>query len=258
MNGDVLVLKLVTTPLIIALVSWIERRFGPAVAGLVFGFPMTSSLASAFLAVEQGPAFARDAAAGMQAGIVALAVFILAFAHAARARRWPRALATAAAAYVPAAALLVWAGLAFLAVTALAVATLAIAFVAMPRRIGPVPSRPRSRAELPARMAIGTALVVGFTTAADALGPLATGVLLLVPAVTAMLASFVLAQAGASAAIRLLRGVALGAFSFVAFFFVLATALTTMATGLAFVLAGLAAVGCSGLTYRLGISRQPA
>src|ERR1041385_5790315 len=45
--------KLVATPLLISFVYLVERRFGHAVAGLVFGFPLTSALATSFLAAEQ-------------------------------------------------------------------------------------------------------------------------------------------------------------------------------------------------------------
>jgi uncharacterized membrane protein YuzA (DUF378 family) len=92
-------------------------------------------------------------------------------------------------------------------------------------------------------------------TAAAALGPLATGLLLLFPAVTSTLACFILARAGPAAVVRLLRGTAWGCFSFVAFFVVVGATFGQMPTAAAFVLAGLAAVGASGVTWRLGISR---
>ncbi|MEK6976547.1 MAG: hypothetical protein AABY18_09425 [Candidatus Thermoplasmatota archaeon] len=72
MDATLLAVKLVATPLVILLIYAIERRWGHAVAGLVFGLPLTSSLATAFLAAEQGSGFARDTAAGMQAGIAAV------------------------------------------------------------------------------------------------------------------------------------------------------------------------------------------
>jgi hypothetical protein len=254
-----LLLKLVTTPLVILLVYAIERRWGHAVAGLVFGLPLTSSLATAFLAAEQGAGFARDSAAGMQAGIATLGVFLLAFGHAAARRAsWPLALAVALAAYAPAALLLGWLDLGFPAATLVATATLAAAVAFMPRRLGPVAPRPQGRWELPLRVSVGTTLVVGITAAAADLGPTATGLLLLVPAVTSTVSCFVLARAGPAAVVRMLRGVAWGAFSFVAFFVVVGAAFTTMPTGVAFLLAGLAAVGASGVTWRLGVSRLPA
>jgi uncharacterized membrane protein (GlpM family) len=253
---DTLLAKLVATPILICLVYAIERRYGHAVAGLVFGFPLTSALATAFLAAEQGAAFARQTVPGMMAGITTLGVFLLAFAHAgARRPKWPVALALAFAAYVPTALLLGWLGLGFAASTLLAIAVLGAAVAGMPRRLGPVEPRPHGRWELPLRAAIGTTLVAVLTEAARDLGPVGTGLLLLFPAVTSTLASFVLTRAGPAAVVSMLRAMAWGCFSFVAFFVVVGQAFGTMPTVTAFVLAGLAAVGASGVTWRLGVSR---
>lgn len=256
--GASLVVKLVATPLVIALVYLVERRFGHAVAGLVFGFPLTSSLASAFLAAEQGAGFVRAAAPGLLAGIATFGVFLLAYGHAAaRGLRWPAVVAVALAAYVPAAVGLGLLDLGYWPAVGVAVVVLAVAAAGMPRGLGASPPQPHGRWELPLRAAIATALVVGLTAAASRVGPTATGLLLLVPVSTSTVASFVLARAGPAAAVRLLRGLAWGAFSFVAFFVVVGAAMATMPTALVFVLAGLAAVGCSGLTWRLAVSRQP-
>lgn len=259
MVDQLLVAKLVATPLLITAVYGIERRYGHAVAGLVFGFPLVSSLATAFLAAEQGAAFAADTVPGMMAGITTLGVFLLAFAHAAaRWPRWPVALSLAFAAYVPAALLLGWLQLGFAASTFLAVAVLAAGVVAMPRGLDEsAAARPHGRWELPLRAAIGTTLVAVLTEAARDLGPVGTGLLLLFPAVTSTLASFVLARGGPAAVVRMLRSVAWGCFSFVAFFVIVGQAFGTMPTAIAFMLAGLAAVGASGVTWRLGVSRLP-
>ena len=257
-DGGLLALKLVATPLTIALVTFIERRFGPSVAGLVFGFPLTSSLASVFLAVEQGPAFARDVTVGLLIGIATFGVFLASFAHAAaRGLRWPLALAVALAVYLPTAyggTLL--AGLGRTNAALLGMLVLGIAAASMPHLPAPAEPRPHGKWELPARMAIATGLIVLLTAIAARTGPLLTGVLLLVPASTSTVTSFVLSRAGPGAAVRLLRGLVWGAFSFVAFFVVAGNALTTMPTGLAFALAAVAAIGCSGLTWRLAISRH--
>lgn len=257
-DATLLALKLVATPLIILLVTAIERRFGHAVAGLVFGFPLTSSLASVFLAVEQGPAFARATAPGLLSGIATFGLFLLAYAHAAaRGARWPVALAVGLAVYVPAAALAATLDLGFASSTAVALITLAASAWAMPRRLEPAPPQPHAWWELPARITIATALIVAITAVAEEAGPLLTGLLLLIPASTSTVSSFVLARAGPAAVVRLLRGLAWGCFSFVSFFVVVGAAMDTMPTPLVFVLAGLAAVGCSGVTWRLGVSRQP-
>jgi hypothetical protein len=251
--------KLAATPLLIAFVYAVERRFGHAVAGLVFGFPLTSALATSFLAAEQGAAFARATVPGLLAGIATLAVFLLAYARAAaRWRSWPAALAAALACYAPVAVGLAWWGPDFAASIAVGVLALAAAVALMPRGLGPAPHRPHGRWELPLRAAIGTGLVVGLTAVARDLGPVGTGILLLFPAVTSTLSSFVLGRAGPAAVVRMLRSMAWGCFAFVAFFVVAGVSLGTMPTAVALVLAGLAAVGAGGITWRLGVSRLAA
>ena len=258
MVDELLAAKLVATPLLITLVYAIERRYGHAVAGLVFGFPLTSALATAFLAAEQGAAFAAATVPGLMAGITTLGAFLLAFGHAAARRpSWPIALTAAFAAYAPVALLLGWLRLGFVASTAVAVLVLAAAVAGQPRRLEVAAGRPHGRWELPLRAAIGTVLVAALTEAARELGPTGTGLLLLFPAVTSTLASFVLARAGATVVVTMLRSMAWGCFSFVAFFVVVGQAFGTMPTAAAFVLAGLAAVGASGVTWRLGVSRLP-
>ena len=61
---EILVLKLVVTPLLISAATLVARRWGPGVGGWLAGFPLTSAPVSVFLALEQGPDFAAGAAVG--------------------------------------------------------------------------------------------------------------------------------------------------------------------------------------------------
>ena len=257
MVAGLLLAKLVATPLIIAFVTWVERRFGPAVAGLVFGFPLVSSLTAVFLAVEQGPAFARATTAGLLVGISVFGLFVAAYAHAAaRGAPWGLAAAIALAVYLPAAVGGALLQLGRPASALLALGVLATAAATMPRLPTSTPPRPHGPWELPLRMAIATSIVVTITALAARAGPTLTGVLTLVPVSTSTVAAFVLRRAGPLVLVRMLRGLVWGCFSFVAFFIVAGTALGTMPTWVAFALAGLAALGCSGMTWRLAISRH--
>lgn len=257
MAAALLLAKLVATPLIIAFVTWVERRFGPAVAGLVFGFPLVSSLTATFLAVEQGPTFARAATAGLLVGISVFGLFVATFAHAAaRGASWGLAATIALAVYLPAAVGGTLLDLGRGASALLALAVLGTAAATMPRLPGQGAPRPHGRWELPLRMAIATTIVVSITALATRAGPTLTGVLTLAPVSTSTVAAFVLQRAGPFVLVRMMRGLVWGCFSFVAFFIVAGTALTTMATPLAFALAGLAALGCSGMTWRLAVSRH--
>jgi len=74
MPAGVIVLKLVVTPLLIAVATLVARRWGHGVGGWLSGFPLTSAPVSVFLALEQGPAFAAGAAAGTLLGLAAMGI----------------------------------------------------------------------------------------------------------------------------------------------------------------------------------------
>lgn len=257
MAGGLLLVKLVATPTIIAGVSWVERRFGPAVAGLVAGLPLTSGPVSVFLALEQGPDFSRGAAVGMLAGIAAVGAFLLAFAFAAVRGPWWAAVAAGSAAYAPVAWALGATGLGLFWTGAVAVAALAVVVLAMHKTpAAEAARRPHAWWEVPLRMALSTALVLSLTAAAGGLGPHATGLLSPFPIFAAVLGAFVLQRGGPGAALLLQRGIALGAFSFVAFFLVVGATLGTMPLPASYLLAYAAAVGTTMATYRLAMSRR--
>jgi hypothetical protein len=68
-----LAVKLAVTPLMALAASLAARRWGDAIGGWLVGLPITSGPVAVFLAIEQGPAFAADAAAGSIAGVAAQA-----------------------------------------------------------------------------------------------------------------------------------------------------------------------------------------
>src|SRR5262249_56057578 len=65
------------------------RRWGPGVSGWVAGFPLTSGPVSVFLALEQGPGFAAQAAVGTLLGLAAMAGFCLVYSRVAPRAGWP-------------------------------------------------------------------------------------------------------------------------------------------------------------------------
>jgi hypothetical protein len=62
-------LKLVLAPLIIAAATMVSRRWGESIGGLLVGLPLTSAPVSVFFAIEQGAAFAANAARGAMLGL---------------------------------------------------------------------------------------------------------------------------------------------------------------------------------------------
>src|SRR5215470_9349660 len=89
MPAEILLVKLVVTPVLIAVATLVARRWGPGMAGWLAGFPLTSGPVSVFLALEQGPAFAAGAAVGTLFGLTAMAICCLAYARIAYSAPWP-------------------------------------------------------------------------------------------------------------------------------------------------------------------------
>ena len=169
------------------------------------------------------------------AGAVSQAGFCVAYAWTARRARWPSALVAGGAAFIVSTAALqrLPFGLAMLTVVAAVGMTIAVA--AMPAAAVMTPATTRLPWwDLPLRMVVATAFVVGLTTLAARLGPRLTGLLAPFPIYAAILTVFAHAAHGGGAATAVLRGLVLGLFAFAAFFFVLATLLTTAGTAVAF------------------------
>lgn len=221
-----LLLKLTLVPALVAAVTLASRRWGLRVAGIVTGLPLVAGPTFAFLAIEQGPAFAADAARAAILGVIATSAFCVAYAAAAARVNWMGSvvagwLAFAAVALVlnglpPFAGvgelLLSWAGL-------LAASRLLPA----PASIQAAPAKPP--ADLAVRMVSAGAAVVVFTGLAELLGPRVSGLLSVFPIVTAILAMFTHAQSGPGAAAIFLRGLLRGMYGLTMFCLVFTAAL---------------------------------
>ena len=239
---DTLLLKFVLTPVLIAAASLAGRRWGQAVGGWLVGLPLTSGPVAFFLALDHGVGFAAAVAFGSLAGALAEAAFCLAYGWSAR-HGWLVALAAASAAFTAVAAGLQRLALPLLALGAIVFATLAVALWLMPPRSAVVAAAPPPppRWDLPARMVITTALVVGLTGVAPVLGPRLSGVLASFPVYAAILTVFA-HRAGATPAVQVLRGLLLGLFSFGAFFLVLGGLIERLGVAGGFVAATIAAL----------------
>jgi hypothetical protein len=184
---SLLVIKLIVTPLVVLLASLAARRWGEAVAGWLVGLPLTSAPVSAFLAIEQGPSFAAQAADGTLAGVVSQAAFCLGYAALARLGA-TAALAAGTLAYAATAATLIAAGLPSAVLCAAAVAALTLVLWLLPSRLVDVSAKAAVWWDLPLRTAVTTALVVGLTSAATTLGPGASGAMAAFPLIGALFA----------------------------------------------------------------------
>jgi len=88
--------------------------------------------------------------------------------------------------------------------------------------------------DIPARMVVGTALVVGLTAAAPLLGPRLAGLIDPYPLYATVLAVFSHRLLGAPSAVAVLRGLLLGLFAFAGYFLTVSQLLEPDGIALAF------------------------
>jgi hypothetical protein len=218
---DIFTLKLILTPALIGLVSLAGRRWGAFISGWLVGLPLTSGPIVFFLAIDHDPAFAAAASLGIMSGALSQATFCLAYSWACVRLRWSTALPLGLAAFGAVTVFfnvfrppIEWLFL-------LTVFGLSVIYRVMPPaeevvvRVKPLPGW-----DIPARMVVATLFVVGLTEAAKHLGPHLTGLLAPFPLDALILAVFSQHFDGPPAAIRVLKGMVQGLFSFALFFLI--------------------------------------
>ena len=248
---DILVLKLVVTPVLILSASLAGRRWGETVSGWFIGLPLGSGPVCFFLALEQGNDFAAGAARGCVAGTAAEAAFSLAYVWAARGAGWPTAIVSAGIAFAISAAALQTAEAPLALLAPLAYTALVAGLALMPRqRIGGlVPPPPLW--DLPARMALATALVFALTELAPLLGARLSGLLSTYPLFGSVLAVFAHRLSGPTAAQRVLQGMLIGLFGNTAFFQLVALTIESIGVAASFTAATALTLLIQGATLSL-------
>lgn len=229
---DVFTLKLILTPTLIGMVSWAGRRWGSFISGWLVGLPLTSGPIVLFLALTHGTTFASAAALGILSGTLSQAIVCLVYTRLCETHRWPATLAISLGFFA----------LATVGFNAFRPAVewlfpLVIAGLIAILRLIPQPraetttSRSLPAWDIPTRMIVATLFVVGLTEISQALGPHVTGLLAPFPLYAMILAVFAHHFEGPAAAIRVLRGMLQGLFSFAVFFLIVAQFIERAGTG---------------------------
>jgi hypothetical protein len=248
---DILLIKLVLTPLLIAALTLIGRRWGSAVSGAIAGLPLTSGPVSIFLALEQGTNFAAHAAIGTLAGLIAVGAFCLAYAFTASRKNWIASAIAGVAAFVVFASLLLLAPLDLVATFIIVALFLAIVLRMMPKATGSksfvVLAQPKW--DLGLRMGIATGLVFLLTAIAPKLGPQMTGLVSPFPVFGGVLAVFAHRHFGPLDAHRVLRSVVLASFAFAVFFLIVGAMLERYGCAVTYSLAAIAALSANALLF---------
>ncbi|ANH67149.1 hypothetical protein [Mitsuaria sp. 7] len=201
----------------VVLVMAAARHGGRRVAGLVAALPTITAPTLAWLAHDEGMAFAISAAIGSVAACAMLAVFALGYARAARYGGGAIALVCglggAVAMALPAKA----ASADLSAALMLALGSCAITFVAMPRLGAEIVSRQRARCSMWLVAAMAGGLTAIATLIGPAMGGFAAGLLSSLPLITGPVAMAEHANGGHRAAAHFLRGYVGGLFGKAAF-----------------------------------------
>jgi hypothetical protein len=241
--------KLLLTPSIMYLTSAAGRRWGPGVSGWLTGLPLLAGPISVFICIEQGQAFAADAAATTLLGMWSSCAFCLAY-YATSRLGWRAASAASAAvtAFGASTALLrhaelsPWIGYAgVLTGAAVCLRTIRPSSAARTSVQPPV-------WDMPARIGISAAFVLLQTGIAGWLGPQLSGLVTPYPIVVTLLAAFAHHQLGLDSALRLLRGFLIGMYAFASFFLVLALSLDRLGGITAYSLALAVCLAINGAT----------
>ena len=246
----ILLFKLATTPFLIAVLTLLVRRFGPAVGGLARGVPLVPGPIAIFTAIEQGRAFAAQAAIASLVGQVSTCIFCFAYARAARrAGAWPSAGGGIIAFLV---ATLLWSEVRWTLLSAIALLLATLMFLARA-----MPSLAQTRLErnapwwwdVPLRMLVSAGFVLALSSATGHLGPQLSGLLAPFPVFVLILGVMCHRHEGGEAAGSMMRGVAMGSLSFTAFFAIAAATLPSWPMLASYGAATLASMAASGIVY---------
>jgi hypothetical protein len=215
--------KLISVPIFIWVVSTVARKWGHSIGGLILGLPLTSGPVLLFLSLEQGNAFASEAAIGALMGLVPLAASCLVFSLLSFKVGWPASLVACCLAYFVVAFILNYVSVPalwlFVGVPALLVTTRSL----FPSGSVETVSHTPPTWEIPARAIAATALVLLITEGATLLGSHLSGLLTPFPVYTTVVGVFTLKFDGASACAIFLRGVITGCFTTVVFLFLISS-----------------------------------
>jgi hypothetical protein len=246
MDG-LLVFKLVFSPIVVAMATWLSRKLGMKVGGWIVALPLTSGPISIFFYLQHGPQFTAQAAIGTLGGSAGTALFCLAYGLMARRAKWPLSLGVGLVTFFGITALLkelglsVWPTLIFVAVAYAA----SRYFMPLPQQTLP-PSTPPWW-DIPLRMVLATTLILLITGTSNSLGPDWSGLLSPIPLLISLLTVFAHHFQGGEGAIRTLRGTLTGTFAFALFFLIVALTITSLSPWLVYGLAAVVSVGANTL-----------
>jgi hypothetical protein len=204
--SSLFLLKLFLAPFFVALLSFIQRRWGDGIGGRLIGLPLTTGPFIFIIYIQEGSSFAAHAAHGVLVGQVALIAFSWVYAKAALNMSWNRALAAGTLACLAAGAVLTSFEIPLVVLLPLLVASWSIAWKFWPAYVVEPRTSETPRWELPARLLVTVVLIVTLTGTASFLGPRVAGALSTYPVIISVLGAFSQRRHGAHSTVATLHG----------------------------------------------------
>ncbi len=204
--SSLLLLKLFLAPFFVALLSYIQRRWGDGIGGRLIGLPLTTGPFLFIIYIQDGASFAARAAHGVLVGQVALIIFSWVYAMCALKMSWNRALATGTFACLVAGAILTSFEIPLYVLLPLLVAAWSLATKFWPRYLLQMSKAPIPKWELPARLLVTVVLIVTLTGLASVLGPRVAGALSTYPVIISVLGAFSQRRHGPDSTVATLHG----------------------------------------------------
>ncbi|RLM19255.1 hypothetical protein BIY29_16970 [Brenneria alni] len=217
---DIFAIKLAVTPVLMLIVSLTVRKWGGFAGGVLSGMPLTSGPVAIFLAVEQGPHFAAQAASGALSGLGSVLLTYLFYLVITRSLSIPVACVGSLFFF----GIISWLFLVAGSPEAAIIASLAVIMIIL-RLTGNGKRAIKTSAipfwDIPLRMLTATAMLFAITTSAHILGPQISGILSPLPVIAWPLTIFAHVQGGRGEMAAVMRGNAVSATGVIIFYVVI-------------------------------------
>lgn len=249
---SLLMLKLILAPIIIGSASLAGRKWGSAVSGWLIGLPLTSGPVIFFLSLTHDVDFLQSSILGTLSGGFSLVAFCLTYAWLATRFAWLVAFTGSMLAFAGITTLMQNFTISFLSLFILVVLTMLLGMSWMPKPGETKLAETKPGAwDIPLRILIGTGFIFLLTEIASFIGPRLTGLLSTIPLYTVILTVFAHRLQGSAGAISVLRGLLLGMFGFVTFFFTLGVFIGRVGVNAMFMIAVVVTLLIQGITLRI-------
>ena len=252
----IFVLKILLSPLLIAVATLLGRRYGPAVSGWFSGFPFVSAPISIIMAMQHGLDFAGNAAVGTISGQASVCMFAITYLMMAKRFNWIPSLAVSLVVFSLSAA--VWRSISLSLVPTVIILFLIVIILVQfaPARAFGTRKLSPPWWDLPARMITAAVFVATLTSFASLLGSQLSGILSAFPVFGIILATFTHSQQGGQAVGQLLRGTILGSFGIAGFYGVISWLLPVSGSLWIYMLAAIGSLAANWISLQFARQRK--